>query len=148
SGDALNVNGSLDVTGAILDLEVNGTLNVGDAFTILSNDGSDGVTGQFVGGTTISAGNNPRYVFTVNYAGGDGNDVVATLSNIITTSVVDITPAGRVTFASADGLGNNVSVARAGSGSSATYSITDPAGVIALSQAATNAGWTGSETNT
>jgi hypothetical protein len=148
SGDALNVNGSLDVTGAVLDLEVNGPLNVGDAFTVLSNDGSDGVTGQFVGGTTISAGNNPRYVFTVNYAGGDGNDVVAMLSNIITTSVVDITPASRVTFASADGLSNNVSVARAGSGSSATYSITDPAGVIALSQAATDAGWTGSGTNT
>jgi autotransporter-associated beta strand protein len=144
SADVLNAVGSLDVSGAILDVSVNGALNLNDAFTILANDGTDAVTGQFVGGTTISGSNDPRYVFSINYAGGDGNDIVATVSQIIASTVLDVSAVGKVTVASADGLANNLTVTRTDS----TYTITDTAGIITLSQAATAAGWTGSGTQT
>ena len=144
SGDALNVAGTLDVSGAVLDLSVNGDLAVGNAFTILSNDSTDPVIGQFLGGVTINANNDPRYVFTINYAGGDGNDIVATVSEITTTTVLDINAAGRVTLASLVGLTNNVTVTR----TATTFTITDTAGVITLSPAAVAAGWTGSGTQT
>lgn len=144
TADNVNVVGAVDVTGSILNLVVNNTLAVNDAFTIVTNDGADAVTGQFLGGTTINASNDPRYVFTLNYAGGDGNDITATVSQVIASSVLDISPTGIVTLASADALANNLSVAI----TSGNYSITDTAGVIALSQAAITAGWTGGGTTT
>ncbi|MBK8924285.1 MAG: hypothetical protein IPM81_22800 [Saprospirales bacterium] len=42
---------------------------------MIANDGADPVSGQFAQGATISSGG---YVFSINYAGGDGNDVVLT----------------------------------------------------------------------
>src|SRR5262249_29144127 len=107
-------------------------------------DGVDPVVGQFAGGTTQIAANDPRYVFTITYGGGDGNDIVATVSQVVTTTLLDVNPAGGVTLASADGLDNNVTVTSAGG----NYSVTDTAGPIALSSRAVAAGWTGGGTNT
>lgn len=54
----------------------------GNAFTIIDNDGADAVTGTFAGiaegGTVTIAG----YVYKVSYAGGTGNDVIATVMTV------------------------------------------------------------------
>src|SRR5262245_27627223 len=142
--DRVAVTGSVDVSGATLNLLVNAPLATNDAFTILENDGADAITGQFAGGTTFRAANDPRYEFTLNYAGGDGNDIVATVTTVIAATLLDVSPAGVVTVSSADGLNNSLSVAR----SADTVTITDTAGVIELTAAATAAGWSGGGTNT
>ncbi|QEL17930.1 YDG domain-containing protein [Limnoglobus roseus] len=145
SFDVANVNGTVNVTGGTLQMFANGTLSVNDSFVIVNNDGTgDAVTGQFVGGTTVSAVNDPRYVFTINYAGGDGNDIVATVSSIVTTSLLDVTSGGVALFASGNGLDNNLAVTQSGG----TYSVTDTSGPIALSAAAVAAGWSGNNTTT
>jgi autotransporter-associated beta strand protein len=78
--DQLNVRGSVRLTGLTLQLSPNFSFNptVGDTFTIINNDGLDPVTGTFPGlpqGAELNAGGKK---FTVNYSGGDGNDVVLT----------------------------------------------------------------------
>jgi autotransporter-associated beta strand protein len=51
----------------------------GQRFTILSNAGAAAVAGQFAQGRIASATYNGKaYFFSVNYAGGDGNDIVLT----------------------------------------------------------------------
>jgi len=55
---------------------------VGTVFTIISNDGSDPVTGTFKGlaeGATVAANG---YTFKVSYVGGDGNDVTLTVLSV------------------------------------------------------------------
>ena len=141
--DKLAVAGTADVTGGDLRLFVNGSFGVGDSFVILSNDGADAVVGRFAGGTTVVAANDPRLTFTIDYAGGDGNDVVATLTAVVTTSLLDVS-GGAALFASGDGLNNTVTVTR----SNGAISYTDAAGPIALSAGATAAGFTGGGTNT
>ena len=52
---------------------------VGTSFTIIQNDGSDAVSGTFknlANGATFTVGTK---IFKINYAGGDGNDVVLTV---------------------------------------------------------------------
>ncbi|HVK07612.1 MAG TPA: hypothetical protein VM597_02430, partial [Gemmataceae bacterium] len=142
--DAVTTTGTVDVTGATLNLLVNATFAVNDGFTLIANDGADAVVGQFAGGTTVRATNDPRYEFTINYAGGDGNDVVATVTNVIAATLLDVSPAGVVTFSSADALTNNLTVTRTAD----AVTITDTAGVIQLTAAAVAAGWTGTGTNT
>ena len=78
-----------NITGATLSLNV-GTVTPGESFTILSLAGtSGGRTGTFVGldGTpgnnTITAGGT---TFTINYAGGDGNDITLTAAGGATIS--------------------------------------------------------------
>jgi hypothetical protein len=140
--DQVAVNGSVDLTGSTLHLIVNGPLAVGNSFTIINNDGSDPVVGQFASGTTVTAFNDPRYQFTVNYAGGDGNDVVVTVSNVLPT-VLDVSN-GQVQYSSGAGINNNLSVALAGG----VYTFTDPATTIGLTSGAVAAGWTGNGTHT
>jgi len=141
--DQVNITGTADVTGSTLNLMVNATLAVNDAFTILANDGSDPVVGQFAGGTTIRA-LDPRYQFTINYAGGDGNDVVATVTAVTTNTLLDVSAAGVVTVSSATGLDNNVTVSHTAN----ALTLSDTAGVIELTAEAIAAGWTGGGTNT
>ncbi|MBO0698235.1 MAG: hypothetical protein J2P46_07565, partial [Zavarzinella sp.] len=121
SFDSVNVTGTADVTGAKLALFANGAVSVGDSFTVLTNDSSDPIVGQFAGGTTVIAANDPRITFTLNYAGGDGNDIVATVSDIVATSLVDVGAGGGVQFASANGVDNNLTVTTTGG----VYSVTD-----------------------
>jgi parallel beta-helix repeat protein len=110
SGDALNmevnsavactgydqfiVNGAVDLGGATLNLSLGYTPSGGDAIMLISNDGVDAVTGTFAQGATITV---PGAVFNINYAGGDGNDVVLT-RQCADVGVGTITNVGNVTL--------------------------------------------------
>jgi hypothetical protein len=81
--DQVNVAGTADVTGAALEVSFAYTPVVGHAFTVLANDGADPVVGTFAGlptsGSTFVAGG---FTLSINYAGGDGNDVVLTVTSL------------------------------------------------------------------
>ncbi len=140
--DSLNVTGAANISGATLQLFVNGPLTTGTSYTLISNDGADAVLGQFTAGTTIVAANNLRYVFALNYAGGDGNDIVATVT-VNPNSVLDVTNSV-VAYQSIDSVANNVTVTQSGG----NYTLTDSATLISLTANAMAAGWTGDGTNT
>ncbi|MDJ0513566.1 MAG: autotransporter domain-containing protein [Methyloceanibacter sp.] len=75
--DQVIVNGTVNLTGATLQvLAENGNYDPSTDYTIIDNDGNDAVAGEF--GTVTS-----NFVFldpSVDYEGGDGNDVVLTLT--------------------------------------------------------------------
>ena len=77
--DHINVNGTVSLGGAITLSLVSGFIpTAGMTFTVVNNDASDAVNGTFSGtpnGATIFVASS---AFSVNYAGGDGNDVVLT----------------------------------------------------------------------
>ena len=82
--DQLKVTGTVDLTGSTLTTTLyNGFKpSAGQTYTIISNDGTDAVTGTFNGlaeGATFSVGG---YVFKVTYKGGDGNDVVLSVVSV------------------------------------------------------------------
>ncbi len=81
--DQVNVDGLVTLDGT-LDLALRFAPDVGSAFTIIDNDGIDGVVGNFAGlleGDTLSESfGGSAYQWTITYVGGDGNDVV--LSNV------------------------------------------------------------------
>lgn len=75
--DALNVTGTVDVSGSTLSIPVGAALlTTNQSVIIIANDGNDAVTGTFNGipqdGTVVAA--NGRQ-FRVSYTAGDGNDV-------------------------------------------------------------------------
>ncbi|MGJ8537426.1 MAG: beta strand repeat-containing protein, partial [Parasphingopyxis sp.] len=78
-GDRINVTGTVDLGGATLSVsELSGDFSGSNPFvyTIIGNDGSDAITGTF--GSILN-----RLAFltpSVNYAGGDGNDAILSLS--------------------------------------------------------------------
>ncbi len=79
--DQLNVTGTVDITGALLNTSgtVTGTM-VGDAAVIINNDGTDLVVGEFANygeGDTVTVNGEAFRIF---YNGGDGNDVVLAAS--------------------------------------------------------------------
>ncbi|HSE22390.1 MAG TPA: Calx-beta domain-containing protein [Pyrinomonadaceae bacterium] len=74
----LNVNGSLNLGGSVLDASANFQSPIGTTFTIVNNDGNDVVVGTFAGlaeGANLTLGG---LAFTISYQGGTGNDVVLT----------------------------------------------------------------------
>ncbi|MBX7104693.1 MAG: hypothetical protein K1X57_11470 [Gemmataceae bacterium] len=77
----MQVNGTVTL-GGVLQPQVAYAGNVGDSFTVISNDGVDPVVGTFAnapeGGSVTSAGT----TFSVTYKGGTGNDVVLTITNV------------------------------------------------------------------
>jgi fibronectin-binding autotransporter adhesin len=78
--DQLAVHGSVFLAGASLDgTLVNGFAPaIGDHITIIDNDGTDAVNGNFAGlaeGAFVTIGGT---AFSISYHGGDGNDVVLT----------------------------------------------------------------------
>lgn len=80
--DQLAVSGSVTINplGAALQVNLGSTPAVGDAFTIVANDGADAVSGTFVGlpqGATLVVGS---ATFQISYTGGSGNDVVLTVT--------------------------------------------------------------------
>jgi autotransporter-associated beta strand protein len=84
--DQLDVDGTVSLGGARLTPLVEFDPAVGEQFTIIANDGTDPVTGTFAGlpqGAELDGG---AVDLRVDYAGGDGNDVVLTrLSPTATT---------------------------------------------------------------
>lgn len=85
--DQLRVSGTVDVTGGALSAKLLNDYKpvAGDTFTILSNDGSDAITGTFTDlaeGATFTI---DGVVFKISYVGGDGNDVVLTVQSVPST---------------------------------------------------------------
>ena len=89
--DRLNVRGTNNLGGA--NLNVNAAFPIfdapspGDRFVILNNDGVDPITGTFVGKANGSVFTADNLQFRINYNGGDGNDVVLTLTNVGTVAL-------------------------------------------------------------
>jgi hypothetical protein len=75
----LNVMGTVTLNSGNLVLTIGGTLTVGEQFIIINNDLTDAVTGMFAQGNSITSGGD---TFSINYAGGDGNDVVLTATSV------------------------------------------------------------------
>ena len=77
--DTFTVTGQVRLAGDLLLSIINGfTPSAGSVFTIVSNDSTDAVSGTFTGkpnGAQLSVASS---VFSINYAGGDGNDVTLT----------------------------------------------------------------------
>jgi len=80
--DRLNVaTGGVTITGSNVVITVGTTLAVGQTFTILSKVAAGPITGTFAGipqGGTVVGSNGT--VFSVSYTGGDGNDIVLTVT--------------------------------------------------------------------
>jgi hypothetical protein len=72
--DNFIVNGTVTLGGATLNLMP--ALTSGGSFTVVANDGTDPVNGQFAQGSSVTVG---TLTFAINYAGGDGNDVVLSI---------------------------------------------------------------------
>lgn len=73
--DQVSVIGTVTLNGATLSLDLNYVPTLGDSCILISNDGTDPVTGLFAQGYSIDVSGE---LFRINYAGGDGNDVVLT----------------------------------------------------------------------
>ncbi len=77
--DQFNVAGTVGIASNVnLNLLVGYSPGAGHSYTIINNDGGDAVTGEFNGlpdDSTFFVGANS---FSINYNGGDGNDVVVT----------------------------------------------------------------------
>lgn len=88
--DQAVVSGTVDVSGGTLNVSLlNGFVPaLNNTFTIISNDGTDAVTGTFSGlvqGANVVVGG---VTFHISYTGGDGNDVVLTTAAIPSTATV------------------------------------------------------------
>jgi fibronectin-binding autotransporter adhesin len=78
--DLLAVTGNVNVTDSLLSISLLSTPTDGQQFTIINNDGSgDAVIGTFANAGSLTVGG---FNFTVNTAGGDGNDVVLTATSV------------------------------------------------------------------
>jgi autotransporter-associated beta strand protein len=86
--DQTDVTGTVDLTNATLSMSLGFTPAFGDTFTIISNDGTDAITGTFNGlaeGATFTVSGT---TFQISYVGGsNGNDVVLTALEAPTVSV-------------------------------------------------------------
>ncbi|HNM76649.1 MAG TPA: Calx-beta domain-containing protein [Accumulibacter sp.] len=89
--DQLAVNGGVDLDsggtgGGTLDLVLAFAPQLNDQFTVIENDQSDAVAGSFFGlpnGASLQASfGGYTYTFSIDYAGGDGNDVQLTVSDV------------------------------------------------------------------
>jgi autotransporter-associated beta strand protein len=76
--DQLNVTGTVNLGGATLNVTLGFAPAIGTTFTIVNNDGSDAVNGTFAGLLEASMFAAGGQQFRINYAAGDGNDVVLT----------------------------------------------------------------------
>jgi autotransporter-associated beta strand protein len=95
--DQLTIAGQVDLTGVDLSLSGNYTPMIGDQFTIVDNDVSDAVIGEFNGLPEGKVFNSVAGAlnadFQITYHGGDGNDVVLTATNLAPTLDVIWDPA-------------------------------------------------------
>ena len=130
------VTGTVSLNSSTLVIDVNGGFAVGSTFEIINNDGTDPVTGTFINGGSLTAANLTGYAFSVNYVGGDGNDVVLTVTAVPATDLFDVT-SGVGSFFSAPTVNNNLSVTQSGSNTD----ITDTSDSITLTSNAIAAGW-------
>ncbi len=116
--DFLQVEGTVDLGGALLQGTATGAIPFLTPFTLLDNDLGDAVFGTFAqGGSVILGGQS----FSINYTGNDGNDVILTADEpptdiaLSNSSVAANQPAGTVVGA--------FSTTDPDSGDSFTYSL-------------------------
>ncbi len=84
--DRLAVNGQVDLGGATFVGSVGGPIAPGSTLIIIDNDGtSDKVSGQFAGIGDLTKVTIGATTFTVNYNGGDGNDVTFKADGVAAT---------------------------------------------------------------
>lgn len=77
--DQIDVNGTVNLGGATLELSIGGSFGIGNTLILIDNDGVDAITGTFDGlaeGTNLTRSG---YTFQISYAGGSGNDAVLTV---------------------------------------------------------------------
>jgi autotransporter-associated beta strand protein len=75
----LSATGTISLNGAALNVTLTYAPQVGHQFTILNNTGAGAISGQFAQGRIVGATYlGKTYYFSVNYAGGTGNDIVLT----------------------------------------------------------------------
>ncbi len=148
--DQLSTTGAVDVSGVTLEVDTFGsgfTPTTNQQFIIVSNDGTDPVSGTFTGvaeGGTVTVGDGPG-TLTVSYVGGDGNDVVLTNGtggggggdagdppvNIVPTAAQTVAAGATLTFNQANN--NRITVADADAGTSPIQvTLTATGGTIAL----------------
>lgn len=104
SADKVVVTGNVDLTGGMLALhELTGTgWQPSQTYTIIDNQGANAVTGQFAGISHVYAFLTPDVV----YDGGDGNNVVLTLTrNAVDFSSVAETPNQKAAAGGIESLG-------------------------------------------
>ena len=82
--DQLKVTGAVDLTGSTLDAPLYGGFipKVGQSYTIIDNDAADAVAGTFTGIAEGGTYSNQGVTYSVTYKGGDGNDVVLTVTAV------------------------------------------------------------------
>ena len=81
--DQLNVTGTVSLGGATLTTTHYNSFipSVDDTFTIINNDGADAVTGTFNGLAEAATFLVDDVTYSISYVGGDGNDVVLTVTS-------------------------------------------------------------------
>ena len=83
--DQIDVTGVVTITGGVLDTSLlSGFVPaLNDEFIIVNNDEADAVTGEFDGLTNGATFEVDGVTFRINYDGGDGNDVVLTVTQVV-----------------------------------------------------------------
>jgi autotransporter-associated beta strand protein len=89
--DVLTANGPINLGGATLTGALGGGFNPtgGQTFLILEKVPAGAITGQFAAGSSVTLGGR---TLTINYAGGDGNDVVLAAALVGTTTSLALNP--------------------------------------------------------
>jgi T5SS/PEP-CTERM-associated repeat protein len=78
--DRLNVTtGAVTIGGSNLIVTVGTTLTIGQTFLVLEKVSAGAVSGEFAQGSMVTSG---PYTFSINYAGGDDNDIVLTVTGV------------------------------------------------------------------
>jgi autotransporter-associated beta strand protein len=73
--------GAVTLTGSNLVVTVGTTLSVGQTFLILDKNAAGAITGTFAQGSTVVGSDGT--VFSISYTGGNGNDVVLTVTSLV-----------------------------------------------------------------
>lgn len=99
--DQTNVVGTVSLGSATLTLAGTRTSTIGQTIQIITNDGTDAVTGTFAGlaqGAFVALNG---VVYTISYTGGTGNDIV--LTDAGTSSLANLSPWGVSSSANSSG---------------------------------------------
>src|SRR5262249_58173198 len=73
--DVLDVRGPVNLNGAALTLTLDIEPPIASTYTLLTNDGTDAISGTFAGLPEGARFGVTGHAFVITYRGGDGNDV-------------------------------------------------------------------------
>lgn len=97
--DQIIVNGATALGNGTLSLTLynNFVPTTGQSYTIISNDGTDAVTGTFSGLVQGATFTQNGVTYSISYTGGDGNDVVVTVTGVTATAAAPNTGLAQLT---------------------------------------------------